>query len=253
MLEAGAPVTPLPRLVVDRHSPVPLYYQVATRLERLIEDGALPAGARLENEVDLAEQLGVSRPTLRRAISYLVERGLLVRRRGIGTQVVEPKVRRPVALSSLYDDLSKSGRAPRTRVLSLEVHPVSDALAHALGVPDGTPALHLERLRYAGDEPLALMHNVLPAGLLTPRAEELEEHGLYELLRAAGNEPRMATEVIGARAATTAEARTLAEARGAPLLTMTRTAWDASGRGVEYGSHVYRATRYSFEVNVTVG
>lgn len=252
-MEARTPVAPLPRLVVDRFSPVPLYYQVATRLEQLIEDAALPVGSRLQNEVDLAEQLGVSRPTMRRAISYLVERGLLVRKRGVGTQVVQPKVRRPVALSSLFDDLTKSGRAPRTTVLSLAVHPVSDALAHALGVQDGTPAVHLERLRYAGDEPLALMHNVLPVGMLELRREDLERHGLYELLRAAGNEPRMATEVIGARVATAGEVRSLAETRGAPLLTMTRTAWDAGGRVVEYGSHVYRATRYSFEVNLTVG
>ena len=253
MMEPRTPVAPLPRLVVDRLSPIPLYYQVATRLEQLIEDGGLPVGSRLQNEIDLADQLGVSRPTMRRAISYLVERGLLVRRRGVGTQVVQPKVRRPVALSSLFDDLTKSGRAPRTEVVSLDVHPVSDALAHALGVEDGTPAVHLERLRFAGDEPLALMHNVLPLGVLDLRREDLERHGLYELLRAAGSEPRMATEVIGARVATAAEARSLSEARSAPLLTMTRTAWDVDGRAVEYGSHVYRATHYSFEVNLTVG
>ena len=252
-MEARAPVAPLPRLVVDRFSPVPLYYQVATRLEQLIEQDALPVGSRLQNEVELADQLGVSRPTMRRAISYLVERGLLVRKRGVGTQVVQPKVRRPVALSSLFDDLTKSGRAPRTAVLSLVVHPVSDALAHALGVADGTPAVHLDRLRYAGDEPLALMHNVLPVGVLELRQQDLETRGLYELLREAGSEPRMATEVIGARVATAAEVRTLTETRGAPLLTMTRTAWDAGGHVVEYGSHVYRATRYSFEVNLTVG
>lgn len=252
-MDARTPVAPLPRLVVDRFSPVPLYYQVASRLEQLIEDGGLVVGSRLENEVDLAEQLGVSRPTMRRAISYLVERGLLVRKRGVGTQVVQPKVRRPVALSSLYDDLTKTGRDPRTEVLALDVHPVFDVLAHALGVPDGTPAVHLERLRYAGDEPLALMHNVLPFGVLDLRREDLERHGLYELLRAAGNEPRMATEVIGARSATAAEVRILVETRRAPLLTMSRTAWDAAGRVVEYGSHVYRAARYSFEVNVSVG
>ena len=151
MLHPNAAVTPLPPLVVDRLSPIPLYYQVATRLEEMIESGELPVGSRLENELDLSDQLGVSRPTMRRAISYLVERGLLVRRRGIGTQVVQPKVRRPVELSSLHDDLTKTGRAPRTEVLSLEVRPVSDVVAHALGVPDGTPATHLERLRYAGE------------------------------------------------------------------------------------------------------
>ena len=253
MAQTNVEITPLPPLVVDRFSPIPLYYQVATHLELMIESGALPVGSRLENELDLSDQLGVSRPTMRRAISYLVERGLLVRRRGIGTQVVQPKVRRPVELSSLHDDLSKTGRAPRTEVLSLEVHPVTDVMAHALGVPDGTPATHLERLRYAGDEPLALMRNVIPTSVLELRQEDLEQAGLYQLLRAAGTEPRMATEQIGARAATPAEARTLHEKRGAPLLTMSRTAWDAAGRVVEHGDHVYRAGHYSFEIHLSVG
>jgi DNA-binding GntR family transcriptional regulator len=248
-----AAVTPLPPLVVDRLSPIPLYYQVATRLEQLIESGELPVGSRLENELDLSHQLGVSRPTMRRAISYLVERGLLVRRRGIGTQVVRPKVRRPVSLSSLHDDLSTTGRTPHTEVLSFDVRPVTDVMAHALGVPDGTPATHLERLRYAGDEPLALMRNVVPTTVLALRPEDLEHAGLYELLRAAGSEPRMATEQIGARAATVAEARTLREKRGAPLLTMSRTAWDGSGRVVEHGDHVYRPAHYSFEISLSVG
>jgi DNA-binding GntR family transcriptional regulator len=243
---------PVPRLVVDRLSPVPLYYQVATHLEQLIESGSIPVGERFANEVDLAEDLGVSRPTMRRAIAYLVERGLLVRRRGVGTRVVEPKVRRPVELSSLYDDLHKSGREPRTEVRSLEVRPASDVLAHTLGIPEGAAVTHVERLRYAGDEPLALMHNVLPVDVVALRAEDLVDGGLYQLLRAVGCQPRMATQTIGARAATAAEARTLQEARGAPLLTMTRTAWDASGRAVEYGSHVYRAGRYSFELSLHV-
>lgn len=246
------PVTTLPPLVVDRFSPVPLYYQVATRLQEMIESGQLPVGSRLENEVYLADHLGVSRPTLRRAISYLVERGLLVRKRGVGTHVVKPKVRRPVELSSLYDDLRKSGRAPRTDVLRLEVRPASDAVAHALGLPEGTEVTYVERLRYADDEPLALMQNILPLDVVTLGAEDLREHGLYELLRAAKRGPRMANEVIGARAATAAEARALHESRGAPVLTMKRTAWDSSGGAVEYGSHIYRASRYYFELGLNV-
>src|SRR5579859_6515547 len=101
---------------VDRSSPVPLYYQVAQHLEHMIESGELPMGTRLENETDLADQLGLSRPTMRRAIEYLVGRGLLARKRGIGTQVVHAKVTRDVELTSLYDDLAKTGRAPSTRV-----------------------------------------------------------------------------------------------------------------------------------------
>ena len=58
---------PVPDVALDRSSPVPLYYQVATRLEQLIDEGELPAGSRLENEIELADRLGVSRPTMRRA------------------------------------------------------------------------------------------------------------------------------------------------------------------------------------------
>ncbi len=97
-----------PPIQVDRNSPVPLYFQVAQHLEHLIESGELAPGTRLENEIDLADRLGLSRPTMRRAIEYLVDRGLLVRKRGVGTQVVHAKVRRQVELTSLYDDLAKA-------------------------------------------------------------------------------------------------------------------------------------------------
>jgi DNA-binding GntR family transcriptional regulator len=241
----------VPDVALDRSSPVPLYFQVASRLQEQIEGGLLPVGGRLENEVELADRLGVSRPTMRKAIAYLVERGMLVRRRGVGTQIVHPKVRRPVELTSLYDDLTKTGRTPRTEVRSLEVGPASDVVAEALGVPAGREVTTVERIRYAGDEPLAIMHNTVPVDVVRLSVDELERRGLYELLRSAGHVPRIANQVVGAKAATTTEARLLGESRGAPMLTMTRTAWDESGRSVEYGSHVYRASRYSFELTLT--
>jgi DNA-binding GntR family transcriptional regulator len=251
--ELAIPHVPAPGVEVDRSSPIPLYFQVASRLQELIEKGEIGVGSRIENEVDLAERLGVSRPTTRRAIQYLVERGMLVRKRGVGTQVVHPKVRRPVQLTSLYDDLSAAARQPRTEVLDLRVIPAPDAVADALKIPAGTEVTWFERLRYAGDEPLALMHNAIPVDLLRLDGTDLATHGLYELLRRAGHMPRVANQVIGARAATASEARVLDEKRGAPLLTMNRTAWDANGRVLEYGSHLYRASRYSFELSLTTG
>ena len=251
--DVSPPRSPVRPVEVDRTSPVPLYFQVATRLQELIEKGEIGVGARIENEVDLAERLGVSRPTTRRAIQYLVERGMLVRKRGVGTQVVHPKVRRPVELSSLYDDLINSDRKPRTEVLALRVIPATHEVAEALEIEAGTEVTWIERLRYAGGEPLALMHNAIPVDLIRLTEQDLAEHGLYELLRRAGFVPRIATQVIGARAAAATEARILHEKRGAALLTMTRTAWDAGGQTLEYGSHLYRASRYSFELNLSAG
>jgi GntR family transcriptional regulator len=234
-------------LGLDRTSPVPLYYQLAQELERAIESGTLPVGERLDNEVALADQMGLSRATVRRAIGYLVERGLVVRKPGVGTSVVRPKVRRPLELTSLFDDLSSSGRRPTTQVLSLQRHPASAPVAHALGLEEGAPVLAVERLRSADGEPLALMRNSLPDGLLALSADELSKAGLYELMRAAGVRPSAAQQTIGARAATAAEARLLGERRGAPLLTGRRVTYDAAGRALELGDHVYRASRYSFE------
>ena len=71
---------------LERSGPIPMYFQVSQRLERAILGGDLPAGSRLENEVALAERLGLSRPTIRRAIQELVDKGLLVRRRGISAE-----------------------------------------------------------------------------------------------------------------------------------------------------------------------
>src|ERR687893_818147 len=133
--EVSVPRESIRPVEVDRTSPVPLYFQVATRLQQLIENGEITVGSRIENEVDLAERLGVSRPTTRRAIQYLVERGMLVRKRGVGTQVVHPKVRRPVELSSLYDDLVAADRKPRTEVLDLKVIAAPAEVDEALELP----------------------------------------------------------------------------------------------------------------------
>jgi DNA-binding GntR family transcriptional regulator len=234
---------------VDRVSPIPLYFQVASHLLGLIESDTIPVGTRFENEVDLADRLGVSRPTMRRAMHYLVERGMVVRKRGVGTLVVQPRVRRTIELSSLFDDLAKAGRRPFTQVRALEIVPAADAAAE-LGVGEDEPIYHVERVRYADGDPLAILVNSIPTSVLSLTVEDLTAHGLYNLLRAAGREPRNATQIIGARAATAGDARVLDERRGAALLTMSRTAFDVNGRVVDYGTHVYRAGRYAFELTL---
>jgi DNA-binding GntR family transcriptional regulator len=236
---------------LDRSSPVPLYFQVSRQIEAAIDAGELAPGDRLENEISLADRWGLSRPTMRRAIQELVDKGLLVRRRGIGTQVVHGRVKRPMELTSLFDDLARSDQQPATRVLQCELVPAPAAVADRLGVPAGTQVLQLERLRSAREKPLALLRNWLPAGLApTLTRAALETRGLYELMRGTGVHLRVATQRIGARRATAPESRLLGLRRGAPLLTMERVAYDGSGRAVELGDHAYDAETYSIEMTV---
>ena len=220
---ASGPIT------IDRTSPVPLYFQLAQYFESAIRSGALKVGARLENEVQLAEMLGLSRPTVRAAFLYLANKGLVVRKRGAGTLVANERIDRNVELTSLYDDLAASGRKPATRVLKAEVSHASDQVAEALQLPERALVMSLERIRLADGEPMALMHNYLPAGLVQLNVEMLEEHGLYELLRASGIGLYSATQRMGAKNASASEARTLDETRGTALLTMERIAYDQAG------------------------
>lgn len=237
-------------LRIDRTSPVPLWFQVGQGIEQLIVNGDLPPGSQLDNEVLLSETLKLSRPTIRRAMEHLVDQGLIVRRRGVGTRVVQPKVRRPLALSSLYDDLQNGGQQPTTRVLANEIVPAEASIAAALGLEEGDDVVHLVRLRSADNRPIAQLTNYLPAGLVELSTEAVEVGGLYEFIRAAGIHLHAATQQIGARRASAAEARLLDEPRGAALLTMQRTAYDDLGRPVEHGRHIYAASRYTFEVQL---
>jgi GntR family transcriptional regulator len=233
---------------LDHSSPVPLYHQAAQALEQAIEDGRLPRGSKLESELDLAEQLGISRPTMRAAIKQLVDKGLLIRRRGIGTTVAPRPIRRAVALTSLYDDLKEAGREPETRVLALEEVLCPPEIAEQLGLGPTAPVLRFDRLRTVGSDPIALMHNVVPIGLLQIDREDLERTGLYDLFRESGIAPHVATQRVGARKAGAEEAEWLEIEPGDPVLTVTRTAYDTSGRPIEYGSHSYPAESYWLEM-----
>jgi GntR family transcriptional regulator len=237
---------------LDRGSPVPLYYQLAQQLEAAIEHGALAPGNLLGNEIDLSTRLGLSRPTVRQAIQSLVDKGLLVRRRGVGTQVVHSQVKRPLELSSLYDDLEAAGQGPTTHVVRNERAPASPEVAAALGIPEGGEVIVLERLRLTHGQPVALLCNHLPATLLDLDGARLESTGLYRMMRTAGITLHSARQTIGARSATREEADRLDEKEGAALLTMQRTAYDDTGRPVEYGTHIYRASRYAFDFQLLV-
>lgn len=240
----------LEAFAIERGSPIPLWFQVAQHLEQSISSGALPQGTLLDNEILMAKRLGVSRPTMRRAMEQLVGQGLIVRRRGIGTRVVQPKVRRPLELTSLHDDLATSGQEPTTAVLRFETVAADPEIAARLRLQEGEPVVHVERLRSARELPIAKMTNWLPADVVTFDEHALATAGLYELLRRAGVNLHSAIQTVGARTATAAEARQLGETRGAALLTMERETLDDKGTTVELAHHLYAASRYSFEISL---
>lgn len=236
---------------VDRNSPVPIYHQLAEQMAKAIHDGVLHPGDHIEGEVALAGRLDISRPTVRRSIGELVARGLVVRRRGIGTTVSPQAVNRRGDHASLFDDLAASGLNPATKVIKLAFGQVDARVAAALNVDPSTPLVALERLRLVNHAPLAILRNWLTVPLRDLSVIDLEEHGLYELLRRRGIWPALAQQTIGSRTASAEEQRLLGLGRRSePVLDVTQIAFAADSAPIEYGEHSYRSDRYRFEVTL---
>jgi GntR family transcriptional regulator len=236
-------------ITLERNSPVPLYYQLAQAIEHAINTGALAPGDRLENELSLTSRLGLSRPTARQAIQELVKKGLLVRKRGVGTQVVRSQFRRTEALSSLNEDIIKAGKVPSTRLLefsvgSLDEQDVRDAI-EAAAVPE-TEFIKIRRLRLADEMPLAVLTNYLPARFELTE-EDLRTKSLYACLRSLGVNLKIAHQQISARLMNEEEAELLDVETPAACLTVDRVAYDDIGQFVEFGRHMYHAAHYSIQ------
>ncbi len=236
-------------VTIDKGSSTPLYIQLAQSIQAAIDTGDLKPGARIENEMSLSQRLGLARPTVRQGIQELVDKGLLVRKRGVGTQVVEGHVNRPMALTSLFDDLRASGKNPTTDVLEYRIAPADEKMATRLLLEPGAQVLELTRLRRIEGRPLALMRNVLPVKY-APNHADLVSIGLYEALRKSGVRAAVAHQRIGAVAADERQAELLEEEPGAPLLFMERKGFMDNGGALEYGYHLYRPSLYEFEVTL---
>jgi GntR family transcriptional regulator len=248
-----APVVRQLDITLERNSPVPLYYQLAQYIEHAINAGELAPGDRIENELSLTSRLGLSRPTARQAIQELVNKGLLVRKRGVGTQVVRSQFRRDEKLSSLNEDLAKAGKTPSTVLLDYQVGELEDDIADVVDSADvlDSEFIKIRRLRLADDVPLAILTNYIPARYQIT-ADDLRQRGLYACLNALGVHLKIAHQQISARLMDPDEAELLDEQPPAACLAVDRLAYDDVGRFVEFGRHIYRPAYYSIQSSLQV-
>jgi DNA-binding GntR family transcriptional regulator len=233
---------------LDRDSPVPLYAQIAGAIEASIGRGELTPGQLLDAETELARRLKVSRPTVRAAMSYLAQRGLIVKKRGVGSLVAERRHIRDIRVN-LYDHLVSTGRKPTTTVLAFDLVPCPEEVRDRFELQEGD-VLRIERLRYADGVPIALMLNHVMVPDLGINREDLERDGLYPLLRDRAIRVTSIAVRLEARDATDRETELLEMAEGEPVLHQLRDGFDGFGRLIDHGSHVYPGNRYAFEATL---
>ncbi|MFI5779790.1 GntR family transcriptional regulator [Nocardia sp. NPDC051570] len=225
--------------------PQPRYYGTKLALRDLIS--TLEPSTSLPPERVLAEQLGTSRTTLRKALAELAAEGLLRRVQGSGTFVAPPKVVHLQQLTSLTDDLNTQGLQVSSRVLALTKTPADEAVAERLAIAPGRRIHRLQRLRSVGGEPLAIEVAHL-ADPLPNLARRLADRGsLYATLRDHyGLEVAAVEDTVETALTTPEEATALEVAVGSPILLVHRRACDHTGRPIEWTRSVYRGDRFRF-------
>jgi phosphonate metabolism transcriptional regulator PhnF len=235
------------------HVPVPRYLELADRIAAELGRGDWQAGDRLPPDGDLAREHGVNRHTVARALEHLQFKGLVARVKGHGTFVSPGRLEYRIAPNmSFSNSVARLGLRNRQRVLAVQRHPASAALADWLQIPVGAPVVMLERIRYAGDIPLALLRKhysdaVVPSferhldKFLSTRAIIRHQYGL-EVVRA-----RSDIEIEPADATI---ARHLGVPVGAPLLQIASLDTLLDGTPVEYGLGYFRGDAARVQINL---
>jgi GntR family transcriptional regulator len=210
----------------------------------LIEE--LEVGEAIPSERQLSSDLGVSRLTVRAALDDLAREGYLVRRRGAGTFVSEPKIAQELTMTSFTEDMRRRGMRPASRTLELRVMPAGARLGRLLRASPSEPIVVARRLRLADGESMAIETvHVREAHVPGLTARDLEEQSFYELLR-----DRYGLVIVGGEQTIepTVTDEDESEALGVPLhspaFRFERITHSQTGETVEFVESIYRGDRY---------
>lgn len=230
------------------------YHRVYLLLKDAIERGEMPAGTRLPGELVLAQKHQVSRITVRRAMAALADEGLVTRRPGVGTVVLE----RPMEAAQITADVSnllpnfvRMSEESSIKLLEFAYRPASAAVASRLKLAPRDRVQYSVRVRSMQGKPFSYLITHVPANIAQSYDEKaLATTSLFMLLERSGVKVDHATQTISATLATEEIAQALDVPVGAPLIALQRVVYDKGGRGVEHLDAFYRPDRYRIQVDL---
>jgi GntR family transcriptional regulator len=215
----------------------------------------LGVGESIPSERQLGIDLSVSRLTVRAALDELVREGYLVRRRGAGTFVAEPKVAKGIDINSFSDDMRARGMLPASRTLDLRVIPAGARMGRILHVSPAEPVVAVKRLRLADGEPMAIeLLHVRQSLVPGMSAGDLEENSFYDLLASRYDLSIVGgSQTIEPTVTNEEESSALGVPLHSPALLFERVTRSASGDIVEFTSSTYRGDRYRLVTELGAG
>ncbi|HET7577928.1 MAG TPA: GntR family transcriptional regulator [Bacillales bacterium] len=238
--------------MVDKASPLPIYFQLEEAIKTRIENGELAPGNMIPSEREFAERHQISRMTVRQAINNLVNDGYLYRQKGRGTFVAHKKIEQKLqGLTSFSEDMKARGMKPSSQLIRFKIVPASESIAQELGISPYDPVYEIQRVRLADDLPMALETTAIPANLVQGLTEEHARGSLYEYIEKAVASPiEYGKQIIESSVARQSESKFLDVKKGSPVLLIQRNTYLKDGTSLEVVRSVYRADRYKFVIDI---
>jgi len=224
---------------------VPLYQQIESVLEECIRKGELKPTEKLPSEKELAEKFNVSTITIKKAISILVEKGMLARKQGKGTFVTTVKLKRDLhRVISFTESCRMSGTKPGSKVLEQSLVKISSEIKEELATADDT-AILITRLRFVDDKPMVLESNWFPMAFKFLLQQDLNNSSLFEVLKEkVGLEMSSANRTVEIVEASSHVASLLDVEKGTPLLFVKSVVYTSDGNTVFVGTQTINAERF---------
>lgn len=234
-------------LAVDHYSPVPLYHQIAEEIRSGVATGKLPAGHSIGSEKQLADKLGVSLPTVRRAVHILAAEGVVVRKRGVGTFLCDPAPPNLFRAVSLDPNLEGS----KCRLAKLERVTPESGIQERMAPDDESGVWRLVRINTHGGKPTAVLENFLAQEPSAPSRERFAGSEADVTLLSPIRNGRSVHYEIKVLEADGWLAHELRVPPGTPLIRLEQTVYDSDGQPVEFATHSYLASHHRLEATMS--
>ncbi|TCT17567.1 GntR family transcriptional regulator [Melghiribacillus thermohalophilus] len=234
--------------MINKESPIPIYYQLQEHLKTKIENGELKSGDPIPSEREMAEKYEISRMTVRQAVNNLVNEGLLTRSKGRGTFVADKKIEQPLMkLTGFSEDMKRRGIEPGSKLISFDVIKASKKVSKHLNINEGDSVYQISRLRLGDGDPMAYEVSYLPEKRITKIPEDNIRGSLYSFIEEClGLKIERAIQTLEPSFATALESDMLTIEKGSPVLLLERTTFLHDDVPIEYVKSIYRGDRYKF-------
>ncbi|WP_202081670.1 GntR family transcriptional regulator [Caldalkalibacillus salinus] len=241
--------------MIDKESPIPIYYQLEEHFRTLIEEGKLQPGDMIPSERELSEAFHISRMTIRQAITNLANEGLITRVKGKGTFVAEKKIEQSLGqLTGFSEDMRLRGMEPSTEILDFKEIEATTTESRELQLNPGDAIYHISRLRLADGQPMALEQSYLRKNEVHGLTESIVRSSIYDYIENdLGLSLTHARQTIEPSLASDLESRMLKVEPHTPVLLIKRNSYLSDGTPLEYVKSVYRGDRYKFVTEMKRG